>query len=77
MKKQPTPPYQIYPGGYVYVLPRPDSREPVVKSHKIGSFRLSYTITPRKFDRFGRCTHESRLLEISTKTSTLMWEIWA
>lgn len=58
-------------------MPRPDSREPVVKSYQIGSFKLAYTITPRKFDCYGRCTHESRLIEISTKTSTFLWEFWA
>ena len=76
MKKHNTPPYQIYPGGFVYVLPQPDSREPVVKSFQIGSFRLAYTITPRKFDHFGRCTHESRLLEISTKNGSLLLSRW-
>ena len=76
MKKQHTLPNQIYPGSYLYVLPLPDSREPNTKSFHLGSFKLAYTITPRKFDRYGRCTHESCLLEITTKHSTLMYSIW-
>ena len=64
-------------------MPLPDSRE----SRKVDfgflgrllwlfGVKLDYTVRPAKFDRFGRCTHESRLLEIATKHSTLLYSFW-
>ena len=77
MKNQNTSPQQIWPGRYVYVVPRPDSREPRVRTYHLGKFfRLTYTIRPVKFNHFGQITHESRLLEIETKHSTLMYSFW-
>jgi len=83
MKKQHTPPNQIWPGHNVYVLPLPDSREPRTVSLgfwgallRLLDVQLAYTIRPSKFDRYGRCTHESRLLEITTKHSTLLYSFW-
>jgi hypothetical protein len=61
---------------YVYILPLPDSREPQVKSFKLGSFKADYIITPRKFDCWGRCTHESRRLEITMANGTLLLSRW-
>ena len=64
-------------------MPLPDSHAPRVVTFGLRcrllwllGVQLAYTITPRKFDRFGRCTHESRLLEIGTKRSTLLYSIW-
>ena len=83
MKKQHTLPNQIYPGRYVYVLPLPDSREPRILTFglwgrllRLFGIQLAYIVRPSKFDRFGRCTHESRLLEVTTKHSTLLYSFW-
>ena len=83
MKKHNAHPNKIYPGHNVYVLPMPDSREPRIKTFGFFGWLLrlfgitpAYIITPRKFDRFGRCTHESRLVEITTKHSILMYSFW-
>ena len=77
MKKSNTSPQPIYPGRYVYFVPRPDSRKPRVKSYHLGKFfRLTYTIRPTKFNHFGQITHESRLLEIETKHSTFMYSFF-
>ena len=83
MKKHNAHPNKIYPGRNVYVLPMPDSRKP--RTVSLGFWgrllwlfgvKLAYTVRPAKFDRFGRCTHESRLVEITTKHSTLMYSFW-
>ena len=77
MKKSTTYPQPIYPGRYIYFIPRPYSRQPRVKSYYFGKFFcLSYTIRPTKFNRFGQITHESRLLKIETKRLTLMFSFW-
>ena len=76
MKKSNTHPNEIYPRQYVYIMPLPDSRKPRTKSFHLGSFKADYIITPRKFDRFGRCTHESRRLEITTKNGALLLSRW-
>ena len=64
-------------------MPYPDSREPRISS--LGKFgwlvrlfgiKATYTIRPTKFNRFGQITHESRLLEIETKSSTLMFSFF-
>jgi len=83
MKKSNTSPQQIWPGHFVYVVPRPDSREPRVST--LGAFgwllrlfgvKAAYTVRPTKFNRFGQITHESRLLEVETKHSTLMYSFF-
>jgi len=83
MKKQHAHPNQIHPGYKVYVMPLPDSREPRVLTFgfwgrllRLFDVQLAYTVRPSKFDRYGRCTHESRLLEITTKHSTLLYSFW-
>jgi len=77
MKKPNTSSQPIYPGRYVFFVPRPDSRRPCVKAIHFGKFfRLTYTIRPTKFNRFGQITHESRLIEIETKHSTLMYSFF-
>jgi len=77
MKNQNTYPQPIFPGRYVYFVPRPDSRKPRVRSYHLGKFFcLTYTVRPTKFNRFGQITHESRLIEIETKSSTLMFSFW-
>ena len=83
MKKSNTSPKPIYPGRYVYFVPRPDSRKPRTVDlgfwgRLLGLFgvQLAYTIRPTKFNHFGQITHESRLLEIETKHSTFMYSFW-
>ena len=76
MKKYQPQPYEIYPRRGIYLMPLPDDPKPRTKSYHLGSFKLDYTVRPVRFDRFGRITHESRLLEISTKHSTLLYSFW-
>ena len=76
MKKYQPQPFEIYPRRGIYLMPLPDDPKPRVHSFHFGSLKLDYTILPTKFDRFGRITHESRLLEFSTKHSTLMFSFW-
>ena len=76
MKKHHKHPNEIYPRQYVYLMPLPETHEPRTKSFHLGSFKVDYIITPRKFDRYGRVTHESRRLEISTKNGSLLFSRW-
>jgi len=76
MKKHHTQQKQIYPGRGVYFTLRRPEPKPARRSLNLGFVRFIYTKTPTIFDRYGKATHESRLIEIYTRRNQAILSLW-
>jgi len=76
MKKYNAHPNQIYPRGQVYFTLRRPQPKPARHCLNLGFVRFTYTKTPTVYNRYGKVTHESRLIEIHTRRNQATLSLW-
>ncbi|MDR2525887.1 MAG: hypothetical protein LBC83_06895 [Oscillospiraceae bacterium] len=75
MKKHNAQPKQTYQARVIFTLHRPKPK-PARKTLNLGFVRFAYTKMPTVFDRYGKVTHESHLIEITTRRNQAVLHLW-